>query len=86
MFGTRLALIKAMSTNNSNGNQQTVSQIVRVINKDGQNVLGFTVYHGENSFYNVMRSFSDDDYDEVYQSLTEQRKHLLDNQNTKEKK
>ncbi len=74
-----------MKTKKSETKQQTVSQIVQAIDKDGRDVLGFTVYYGEDSFYNVMRSFSADDYDQVYKALTEERIQVLLNGKTKEK-
>lgn len=74
-----------MKTKKSETKQQTVSQIVQAIDKDGRDVLGFTVYYGEDSFYNVMRNFSADDYDQVYKALTEERIHVLLNGKTKEK-
>jgi hypothetical protein len=65
--------------------QMTVSQIVNTIDNDGRPVLGFTVYCGEDSFYNVMRSYSAEDYAEVLLSLQEQRRQLMDNQKQGEK-
>jgi hypothetical protein len=66
--------------------QQTVSQIVRTTNKDGMEIIGFTVYCGDDSFYNVMRSFSAENYDQVYSALEKQRRQILNNPKTKEKK
>jgi CRISPR/Cas system endoribonuclease Cas6 (RAMP superfamily) len=68
-----------MSTKENKGNLISVSPIVKAWDKDGNNLLGFTVYHDENNFYNVLRSYSDDDYDEVYHSLERKRKQLLRN-------
>jgi len=85
VYGTKLALIKGMKTKKSENTQQTVSQIVQTVDKDGKDVLGFTVYLGENDFYNVMRCFSADDYDKVHKALTEERRHILLNSKTKEK-
>lgn len=76
-----------MSDNKSKKKEQmTVSQIVNTIDNDGRHVLGFTVYSGEDSFYNVMRSYSAEDYAEVLLSLQEQRRQLMDNQKTRRKK
>lgn len=66
--------------------QQTVSEIIQTIDKDGKDVLGFTVYFGDQDFINVMRCFSADNYDQVYEDLIEKRRHILTNPKTKEKK
>ena len=86
IYGTKLASLGGMKTKKSENTQQTVSQIVQTIDKDGRDVLGFTVYLGENGFYNVMRCFSADDYDQVHEALTEERRQLLLNNKTTEKK
>ncbi|PKN72166.1 MAG: hypothetical protein CVU50_08470 [Candidatus Cloacimonetes bacterium HGW-Cloacimonetes-3] len=74
-----------MKTKKSKNKQQTVSQIVQTIDNDGRDVLGFTVYCGESNFYNVMRSFSAEDYEQVLEDLTEERRQILLNGKTKEK-
>jgi len=66
--------------------QETVSQIVRTTNQDGEQIIGFTVYCGDNSFYNVMRRFSAEDYDQVYRGLEKQRRQILKNLKAKETK
>lgn len=66
--------------------QQTVSQIVRTTNKDGMEIIGFTVYCSDDSFYNVMRSFNAENYNQVYSALEKQRRQILNNPITKEKK
>ncbi|PKN78683.1 MAG: hypothetical protein CVU48_07580 [Candidatus Cloacimonetes bacterium HGW-Cloacimonetes-1] len=74
-----------MKTKKSEITQQTVSKIIQTIDKDGRDVLGFTVYCGEQNFYNVMRCFSAEDYDQVYQELVEERRQIEENNTTKEK-
>lgn len=49
-------------------------------------IIGFTVYCSDDSFYNVMRSFSAENYDQVYGALEKQRRQYLNNPKTKEKK
>lgn len=66
--------------------EQNVSQIVQTIDEAGRDVLGFTVYTGEHSFYNVMRCFSTDDYDQVLQELLEERRQLQENRKQRRKK
>jgi len=75
-----------MKTKKSDIKQFTVSQIVRTTNMDGNEMIGFTVYCVDYSFYNVMRCFSAEDYDEVYSTLEKQRRQILNNPKTKEKK
>ena len=84
--GTTLAFIRDMKTKKSENIIQTVSQIVHTIDKDGRDVLGFTVNCSDSSFYNVMRCYSADDYEKVLQSLTEERRQILKKRKTKEKK
>ena len=71
----------------SKTDQETVSQILLSIDKDGKQVLGFTVNTGEYSFYNVMRYFSKEDYAQVYHELAEERRHIQDkNKKSRRKK
>lgn len=65
---------------------KTVSTIIQTTDKDGKDVLGFTVYYGEQDFFNVLRCFTADNYDEVYQELAEERRQILVNHKSKEKK
>ncbi len=65
---------------------KTVSKIIQTTDKDGKDVLGFTVYYGEQDFFNVLRCFTADNYDEVYQELAEERRQILVNHKSKEKK
>lgn len=64
----------------------TASQIVQTIDKYGNDVLGFTVQYNEDSFCNVMRYFSADNFEHVLKGLTEDRKQILINGKTKEKR
>jgi len=75
-----------MKTKRNGIKQETVSQIVRTTNIDGNEIIGFTVYCGNDSFYNVMRSFSAENYDQVYSELVKQRRQILNNPKAKEKK
>ncbi len=83
-FGTVFTIHRDMKSKKINTKQQTVSQIVRTIDKDGGDVLGFTVYSAEGSFYNVLRRFTVDDYEEVYKTLMDERRQILTNKQTKE--
>lgn len=74
-----------MKTKKSETTPVTVSQIVQTIDNDGRDVLGFTVYRGDQCFYNVMRCFSADEYEKVYEALAEERRQILLNRKTKEK-
>ncbi len=65
---------------------KTVSKIIQTTDKDGKDVLGFTVYYGEQDFLNVLRCFTAENYDEVYQELAEERRQILVNHKPKEKK
>jgi hypothetical protein len=65
---------------------QTVSKIIQTTDKNGKDVLGFTVYYGEQDFINVLRCFTAENYDAVYQELAEERRQILANPNPKEKK
>lgn len=75
-----------MKTKKNEIRQQTVSQIIRTTDKDGIEIIGFTVYCSDDSFYNVMRSFNAENYDQVYSALEKQRRQILNNPKTKEKK
>jgi CRISPR/Cas system endoribonuclease Cas6 (RAMP superfamily) len=53
--------------------QQFVSPIVQTVGEDGANMLGFTVNFSDGSFYNVMRSCSTSNYEQVMAELTKER-------------
>lgn len=81
-----MAHIELMKTTKRETKRQAVSPIVPALDSDGNKALGFTVYCGDDSFYNVMCSYSANDYEQVLQALTEQRRQILETQKTKEKK
>ncbi len=82
-----MAQPKAMKTKKNEIRPQSVSKIIRTTSKDGNGVIGFTVYCGSDSFYNVMRCFRAEDYDQVYNTLEKQRRQIIrKTPKTKEKK
>ncbi len=77
--------IVSMKTIKTETKRKIVSQIVQTIDKDGRDVLGFTVFDSDQCFYNVMRCFSAEDYDQVLEGLREERRQLQENEIKKEK-
>jgi hypothetical protein len=88
-FGTIMALIQIMKAKRKINNKMKlpiVSQIVQTKDQDGRDVLGFTVQVSEDSFYNVLRPFTNETYTLVYEALSEERTQILINGKLKEKK
>lgn len=79
-------MIERMESMKVDTKRKTVSKIIQTIDKNGRDVLGFTVYYGESDFYNVLRCFTAENFEEVYQELVEERRQLLAKPKTKEKK
>lgn len=77
-----MALDRGMKRKTSKKKQHLVSQIVHTVDKDGRNMLGFTVFFSDGRFYNVMRSYTVSDYAKVLAELTAERQISLDSTDT----
>lgn len=78
VYGTSIAHTACMKTDKSIVKQETVSQIVQTTTTDGEDMIGFTVYSSDGTFFNVMRSFTASDYEEVYSSIVKERNQILE--------